>query len=260
MHICVIDQQTKILNTTVMNIIPVIDLKDGLVVSAQQGKRHAYQPIHSTLCASSLIEDVLTGFLSVYPFKTLYIADLNAISHQGNNQKLINDVISNNPSITFWVDNGIQIQQLPSYDALKYKPVIGSESQNTTHFPGTTAHLINTILSLDFFPEKGYTGPAELLNNASLWPQHIILMALERVGKDRGPDIERLSHFCRKHPEKDFIAAGGIRHEHDLLQLEKTGVHHALIASALHSGVINTLVIEKLQAKKMPRKNITEAF
>jgi len=39
-HICVIDQQTKILNTTVMNIIPVIDLKDGLVVSAQQGKRY----------------------------------------------------------------------------------------------------------------------------------------------------------------------------------------------------------------------------
>ena len=66
-----------------MKIIPVIDLKDGVVVHAQQGIRDLYQPINTALCQSSDIYQVIEAFLGVYDFDTFYIADLNAITHQG---------------------------------------------------------------------------------------------------------------------------------------------------------------------------------
>jgi phosphoribosylformimino-5-aminoimidazole carboxamide ribotide isomerase len=227
----------------IMNIIPVIDIKDGLVVTAKQGQRETYKPISSKLCTSSSIETVVNGFLSIHPFKIIYIADLNAITNTGNNDCVINTIIDKNQHVEFWVDNGKKIQHLSESTDIYYKPVIGSEYQNISSYVPFNEYLKDTILSLDFFPEKGYTGPEQLLNDASLWPQNIIIMTLDRVGKNAGPDIEKLKHFCQKYPDKDFIAAGGVRNELDLISLRKIGIKHVLIASALHSGVINAELI-----------------
>jgi len=227
----------------IMNIIPVIDIKDGQVVIAKQGQRDTYKPIDSELCASSSIETVVNGFLSIYPFKIIYIADLNAITNTGNNDCVINNIIDKNQRIEFWVDNGKKAQDLSEYTDVNYKPIIGSEYQNITNYEAYKVCLKDTILSLDFFPDKGYTGPEELLEHTNLWPQNIIIMTLDRVGKNEGPDFERLKYFSQKHPEKNFIAAGGIRNEKDLFSLRKIGIKHALIASALHSGVINAEII-----------------
>jgi phosphoribosylformimino-5-aminoimidazole carboxamide ribotide isomerase len=71
-------------------------------------------------------------------------------------------------------------------------------------------------------------------------------MSLDKVGGNFGPDINRLRDFRNKHPEKNFIAAGGIRNEHDLLRLHEIGIHQVLVASALHSGMLNTEIIERL--------------
>ena len=227
----------------IMNIIPVIDIKDGQVVMAKHGQRETYIPINSKLCSSSSIESVVNSFLSIYPFKTMYIADLNAITNTGNNDCVINTVIDKNKQVEFWVDNGKKIQNLPELTGINYKPIIGSEYQNITNFVTFNKYLKDTILSLDFFPDKGYTGPEALLKNASLWPQNIIIMSLDRVGENVGPDIDKLNHFCQKYPDKNFIAAGGVRNDMDLFSLKKIGVKHALIASALHSGVINAEII-----------------
>lgn len=229
-----------------MQIIPVIDLKDGRVVSAQQGQRESYQAIKSKLCSSGSIEEVINGFFSIYPFKKIYIADLNAITETGNNDHLIKKVISENKAIEFWVDNGMKIQNLSTLCESNYKLIIGSESQNLTKYNATKKYLKNTILSLDFFPNQGYTGPKELFENSTVWPQDIIIMSLERVGKNLGPDTKMLKQFKHKYPEKNFIAAGGIRNEIDLLTLKEMGINMALIASALHSGVIDLKVINKL--------------
>jgi phosphoribosylformimino-5-aminoimidazole carboxamide ribotide isomerase len=226
-----------------MNIIPVIDIKDGQVVMAKQGQREIYKPINSILCTSSSIEAVVNGFLSIYPFNIIYIADLNAITNTGNNDCVINTIIDKNKQIEFWVDNGKKIQNLSESTDINYKPVIGSEYQNISNYVPFNGYLKDIILSLDFFPDKGYTGPEQLLKDSSLWPQNIIIMTLDRVGENAGPDIERLKHFCQKYPEKNFIAAGGVRNVLDLLSLRKIGVKHVLIASALHSGAINAEII-----------------
>jgi len=229
-----------------MNIIPVIDLKDGLVVSAQLGQREKYQPLVSPLCNTSRLQDCIQGFLTVHPFRSFYIADLNAITHSGNNQTLIDKVISENTGIEFWIDNGTTAQQLAKNNSPKYKPVIGSESQKNKYLQKLNYFLNDYILSLDYFPQSGYTGPVELLKTPSLWPEQIIIMTLDRVGKNAGPDFKKLQTFCQQYPEKKFIAAGGIRHQQDLLNLKKIGVNHALVASALHSGLINSEIIRRL--------------
>lgn len=225
-----------------MQIIPVIDIKDGNAVAAQQGQRNSYKAIKSALCSSSTITSVINGLLSIHPFKIIYIADLNAITNKGNNQKLVDCVITNNPGIEFWVDNGKKTQDFSVSNLTNYKLVFGSENQDQ-HI---THCRKDSILSLDFFPEKGYVGPKQLLNNSALWPKNIIIMTLDRVGKNIGPDFEKLTYFHQKHLEKNIIAAGGIRDISDLLNLKKIGIHYALVASALHSGSITSLHLQNL--------------
>ncbi len=229
-----------------MNIIPVIDLKDGLVVAAKQGQRKAYKPIKSNLSHSSTISDVVDAFLNIFPFKNIYIADLNAITGSGDNQNIIDTTIKNYSSIEFWVDKGINPQELSVITDIKYRLILGSESQNPNYFKNINKPLNNYLLSLDFFPSKGYVGPKELLNSADLWPTDIIIMSLDRVGKNSGPDMEKLQFFCKNYPSKNFIAAGGVRHKQDLINLKKMGIKHALVASALHSGEINSETLIKL--------------
>lgn len=234
-----------------MNIIPVIDLKNEVVVSAHQGNRDRYQPIKSTLSSSSCIEDIIDSFLSIYPFKIIYIADLNAITNTGDNQQLIDKTISQYKTIEFWIDNGKKADDISIIPKIKYRPILGSESQTAMSLKKLNSLPKKAILSLDFFPATGYSGPTELFDNPSLWPDNIIIMSLKYVGANLGPDIERLNDFCQKYPDKNFIAAGGIRNEADLLKLKKIGVTHTLIASALHSGIINHQTIKKLTSLGM---------
>jgi phosphoribosylformimino-5-aminoimidazole carboxamide ribotide isomerase len=79
-----------------------------------------------------------------------------------------------------------------------------------------------------------------------LWPETIIIMTLNRVGSNQGPDLDKLNWFCSQYPHKHFIAAGGIRNTADLLALKQVGVQQALIASALHSGAIGRKDIKNL--------------
>ncbi|TIU15775.1 MAG: hypothetical protein E5W49_23350, partial [Mesorhizobium sp.] len=62
-----------------LRIIPVLDLKGGEVVRAQQGKRDRYRPIITPLSQSSDVIAVTEGLRRLHPFPTFYIADLDAI-------------------------------------------------------------------------------------------------------------------------------------------------------------------------------------
>ena len=66
-----------------MHYLPVIDLLDGIVVHAQRGQRDDYRPLVTRLAARPLPRDILDGYLSLYPFKACYLADLNALMARG---------------------------------------------------------------------------------------------------------------------------------------------------------------------------------
>jgi phosphoribosylformimino-5-aminoimidazole carboxamide ribotide isomerase len=93
------------------------------------------------------------------------------------------------------------------------------------------------ILSLDYLMSEAL-GAKCLFSNPDLWPETLIIMTLNRVGSNQGPDLDKLNWFYKHYPHKNFIAAGGIRNIADLHALKQVGIKQALIASALHSGAI----------------------
>src|SRR6202008_3938749 len=90
-----------------MEIIPVLDLKGGTVVHARMGRRDDYRPIRTRLSATSEPVDVARGLLSIHPFTSLYVADLDAIERRSNNRAALERLKDAFPQFTLWVDSGI---------------------------------------------------------------------------------------------------------------------------------------------------------
>jgi phosphoribosylformimino-5-aminoimidazole carboxamide ribotide isomerase len=67
-----------------VKLIPVVDLLNGEVVHARKGQRSHYLPLQSSLCQGTQPETVVGALLDLYPFRTLYIADLDAIQRRGS--------------------------------------------------------------------------------------------------------------------------------------------------------------------------------
>ncbi|EIC31168.1 MULTISPECIES: HisA/HisF-related TIM barrel protein [Methylomicrobium] len=219
-----------------MQVIPVIDLKGGVAVHAKQGRRDAYLPIHTALCPSADIFDVAEAYLELYDFRTFYIADLDALEGKGSHEALIHAAAERFPNRNFWLDRGLPLSAPASRRPSNLKTVLGSESFRTETLSLLDTYAKDFVLSLDFRGMR--LGAESLFTNPEYWPNDIIIMTLERVGSDSGPDIEKLAAFRKAYPGKNFIAAGGIRNREDLAALQKIGIQQALVASALHSGAI----------------------
>lgn len=245
-----------------MKIIPVIDLMQGQVVHAKFGLRSQYQPIQSSLCNGSSPLVVVAALLELYPFQTLYIADLDAILGLGDHIDLIEQVAEIYPKLTIWLDAGIrQVNARALYlsnphqsnpnQSGRIKPIIGSE--NIAHLQNYRAISYacesQHVLSLDYSATSAM-GIAELHTSARFWPDDTICMTLNAVGSGQGVDYERLNALiqlnqARKNPSRLF-AAGGIRNIADIQQLSKLGITGALIASALHSGNLSATDLKSL--------------
>jgi phosphoribosylformimino-5-aminoimidazole carboxamide ribotide isomerase len=229
-----------------VNIVPVIDLIDGHVVHARHGDRLHYQPIRSALCSSSAPDDIIASLLRLYPFEQLYIADINAIQGKKNHIEAIKNIRMQYPHIEIWLDAGINQSDIAaSYLAMGVLPVIGSESiANIADYHAIFHRLAHHhALSLDW-RDKDFLGPAQLLEDTKCWPEYIIAMTLNRVGSGSGPDFERLQQLQDKHSK--VYAAGGIRNVEDLKVLAVKGIAGALVASALHSGILTDTQIDQV--------------
>ncbi len=235
-----------------VQLIPVIDLKSGIVVHAKRGLRQHYAPLKTALCASNKVTDVIQDFLKLHPFTIIYIADLDAIMGTGNHQALIQHVLQQYPHITFWVDQGFQAMPSLLSTFKNYQAVLGSESYDESNVEGLKTFQNNFILSLDFSNEDQPLGANVLFNHPSWWTKKTIVMTLARVGSDLGVDINKLKNYQQLNPTINWVASGGIRSIEDILVLKKIGVKYALCASALHNGMITTKNLENFQAKKYP--------
>jgi phosphoribosylformimino-5-aminoimidazole carboxamide ribotide isomerase len=229
-----------------LDIIPVIDLMDGQVVHARHGDRHNYRPIQSVLCSGSEPLHIIDSLLRLYPFKRLYIADINAIQGRGHHAELIKQLRSQHPALEIWLDAGIhQPDTASDWQRHGVLCVIGSESQPDM----ASYHSIRQVLSEDFilsldFSHGKFLGPDKLLQDRWLWPERVIAMSLDKVGSSSGPNMELL-HGLQNGTTKIY-AAGGIRDAADLLTLAASGVAGALIASVLHSGQLTTEQIQHI--------------
>jgi HisA/HisF family protein len=221
-------------------VIPVIDLKGGLVVHARAGARAAYRPLQTELGATGDPIAIARALLAITASPTLYLADLDAIGGTGNHFELCRDLAQALPATALWIDAGFSnVTDCAFWLPLGATLVIGSESLpaigNWLELNASFGKSL--VLSLDF-AAGGLRGPTALVSETGSWPNRIIAMALDRVGTDDGPDIERLETTIRGAGDRAVYAAGGLRAIGDLEAIAAAGASGALIATALHSGAI----------------------
>ncbi|HET7850281.1 MAG TPA: HisA/HisF-related TIM barrel protein [Pseudolabrys sp.] len=229
-----------------MEIIPVIDIKGGTVVHARRGQRDLYRAIQTPLAASSDPLAIASGLLALFPFTTFYVADIDAIMGTGNNQTAIAEIKQGFPHVRLWVDSGIADIEAAadwlaqSSDCL----VVGSETLQNAAVLHRFGGDERVVLSLDF-RGADFQGPPDLLK-PDRWPGGVIVMTLDRVGSNSGPDLARLRAIKTAAGTRQVYAAGGVRGMADLCVLDQAGIAGALVASCLHSGDLTAADLARL--------------
>ena len=232
-----------------MNLIPVLDLMQGHVVRAVRGNREAYRPIVSQLCAGSDPVSLAQALCEHCASGSLYIADLDALRGGPAQVQVLRAVLDALPDVELWLDAGFADAAAAralgrdlgrELGALQSRlvPVFGSESLASRAaleacFSG--ADVDSAVLSLDRRDGERLDA-AGCWDLPQAWPRRVIVMTLERVGADSGPDLETLAEVRRKSPTTTLIGAGGIRDAADLVRAEAAGAAAWLVASALHDG------------------------
>jgi phosphoribosylformimino-5-aminoimidazole carboxamide ribotide isomerase len=224
-----------------LDVIPVIDLKGGDVVRAERGERHLYAPIKTPLSPTSRPADVVAGFLALHDFRTIYVADLDAIEGKSTHSARVAELEAAFPEVSFWVDAGIATcaEATAWLAAHRGDLVLGSESLRDTDLLARLSTWPRSLASLDFRGDE-FQGPARLAEDETLWPIRLIVMTLARVGSHAGPDLDRLAKIrAKSHNRHRIYAAGGVRGPEDLKLLDQAGMAGVLVASALHEGRID---------------------
>ena len=229
-----------------MQIIPVLDLMDGLVVRGALGNRAAYRPIVSPLAASAAPLDVARGLAGLGRFDSFYLADLDAIEGRAPNVAALHTLCGAFPGTAFWLDAGVR--SVAEARALLANPqvtvVLGSESVESVSVVSELAGEARVVLSLDY-RGAAFLGPPALEEDAGLWPGRVIAMTLAKVGSGTGPDFDRLRDIRARGEGRSVFAAGGVRDAADLAQLAEAGIDGALVASALHDGRLDPAALRR---------------
>ncbi|MEX6506622.1 HisA/HisF-related TIM barrel protein [Jiella sp. M17.18] len=230
-----------------MQIIPVLDIKGGLVVRGVMGNRAEYRPIETPLSAGPEPVAVARGLATLADFPAFYIADLDAIEGRAPPDAAVVAALAEAfPGKRFWVDAGVRTAaDVQAVAALPQSAVvIGTESVSGSDVVAGCRDNPEVVLSLDFRGDA-FLGPPELAADASLWPQRVIVMTLAKVGSGAGPDMDRLREVKAMAGAREVFAAGGVRGPEDLARLSTGGMAGALVATALHDGRLGREVLAR---------------
>jgi phosphoribosylformimino-5-aminoimidazole carboxamide ribotide isomerase len=235
-----------------MQLIPVIDLKGGVVVRGVRGERNDYRPLVSSLSKSADPNDVARALVDNFQPASIYVADLDAIT-RGQLQDAAWEAIASKGT-NLLVDAGVRnTQQADKYMGrlrrqigLGSRLVIGLETFETlSELPALVGSF---VFSLDLKegqpitrdPQWQAATPQQIagLVAASNIPT-LIILDLADVGSGRGPSTLPLIRAVHaQYPNLEIIAGGGVRNREDLLSLQQAGASAALVASALHDRKI----------------------
>lgn len=233
-----------------MQLIPVVDLMRGQVVRGVRGDRQAYQPIVSRLCAGSDPVTLARTLCAHCASNRLYAADLDALMGAAPQVPVLRAILHALPELEFWVDAGFSdaaaaralLAEVGEH-AGRIVPVFASESLRTrAALQDGFAAFAQGVLSLD--RRGGRTlDPAGCWELPQHWPARVIVMTLERVGADAGPDLSTLLSVRARSPNAQLIGAGGIRNANDLDAARAAGAWAWLVASALHDGRLPAVTV-----------------
>jgi phosphoribosylformimino-5-aminoimidazole carboxamide ribotide isomerase len=246
-----------------MRVIPVIDLKSGAAVHAVRGERERYRPLRSKLVAGSDPIRITRAVREALGPDELYVADLDAIAGGPPHHEIV-AALSREARVM--VDAGATevaaVRLLLELGAARI--VIGTETlPKRAALERLRAGLPEAplVLSLDLRAgrvlspdaELARLGAAEALAQlAQIGLREVIVLDLARVGSGAGPDVALMRELSASFPQLDLLAGGGVRHVADLRALADAGAAGALVATALHRGVIRRDELLALSRRPSP--------
>jgi phosphoribosylformimino-5-aminoimidazole carboxamide ribotide isomerase len=240
-----------------MRVVPVIDLKDGTAVHAVRGERERYRPVRSVLAGGDPVA-LARAFRSELGLDELYVADLDAIGQGRDNRELLAALAR---EARVMVDAGVSepARARALLELGADRVVVGTE---TLSGPDALDRLLaelpdgGVILSVDLRNGRLLSPDAQLAGLAALGAvAHLhraglraaILLDLARVGSGAGPDVALIAEIHAAFPDLELLAGGGVRDVEDLHAVRAAGAAGALVATALHSGVIGARELERLR-------------
>lgn len=234
-----------------MQIIPVLDLLNGVVVRGVAGRRETYRPVESQIVSSPEPLAVARAFRDQFGLDQIYVADLDAILRRQPNFDVYRQLTDNGFSLL--IDAAIESLAAAQsvLDAGARAVIAGLES---TPGPGLLRELVqgcgapNILFSLDLkggqpiLHGSGWAGltPLDIAGSAvAQGIERLIVLDLAQVGMGAGLSTLGLCAEIRsRHPQVELITGGGVRNVEDLQLLAHSHIDGVLVASALHNGSI----------------------
>lgn len=228
-----------------MRIVPVLDLKGGIVVHARRGQRADYAPLRSSLVDGCQPVAVAKALCAVCRTSSLYVADLDALGGEPVDLATLADLAT---VAELWVDAGATTSEREAGLAAAgvARNVVGTESLGPLSERSRVPQSVPPrVLSVDLREGKLISPRLELTGRApaaaaplalQLGVREVLVIDLARVGSGSGPPLEAVAELAAALPGVEIYAGGGVRHERDLLALQAAGATGALVATALHEG------------------------
>jgi phosphoribosylformimino-5-aminoimidazole carboxamide ribotide isomerase len=236
-----------------MRIVPVLDLKGGVVVHARRGDRAGYAPLRSPLVDGSEPVAVAAALCAHTGSERLYVADLDAIAGAPADVETLRRLAA---VAELWVDAGAttaaRVAALDGVGAVRN--VIGTESLTDADYRGSDGAVYRAdigpapVLSVDLrdgaliSPRSQLAGrdPSAAVGLArELAVRELLVIDLARVGSRTGPPLEAVATLSAALPGVAVYAGGGVRDDRDLDALARAGAAGALVATALHDGSVS---------------------
>jgi HisA/HisF family protein len=231
-----------------MEIVPVLDLKGGVVVHARRGQRAEYAPLRSPLVDGCEPVAVALALCTVCNTSRLYVADLDALAGAPVAEATLAALAA---VAEPWVDAGATTPERAAALARAdvARSVVGTESLG----PGVPdARFLAVpapprVLSVDLREGRLISPRPELAGRepaaaaplaAALGVRELLVIDLLRVGSGAGPPLRAVAELAAAVPGVAIYAGGGVRDDGDLRALESAGAAGALVATALHEGRI----------------------
>ena len=232
-----------------MQIIPVIDIRNGIAVHAVAGKRSQYRAIESQLATSAEPSEVLKALKTHLNSNTCYVADLDAIERQHLNRCAIAEMARTGVSLI--VDAGVtSVEQIEAlFEIGVDRVVLSSESiDDLTQLKSMVEPFdpASLIFSIDLknghllagdprWSGKPPLDMARLVFECGL--RQLIVLDLATVGTGLGvPTLELCRQIKNTLPDISIISGGGVSSGQCVAQAARAGLDGLLIASALHDG------------------------
>jgi phosphoribosylformimino-5-aminoimidazole carboxamide ribotide isomerase len=236
-----------------MRVVPVIDLKGGVVVHARRGQRTDYAPLHSPLVDGCEPVAVARALCAVCQTPTVYVADLDALAGAPVDTATLTALAA---VAQPWVDAGATtVARTAALDrAGVARNVLGTESlgpeaavdpRDAAGGSGGGHAAPRTVLSVDLRDGRLISPRPELAGReaaaavplaAALNVRELLVIDLARVGSGSGPPLQAVAQLAAALPGLEIYAGGGVRDDADLRALQSAGAAGALVATALHEG------------------------